>query len=45
MDPISLTEIDSKQDLKILKTVLNKNTIKRLNIEDPKYVRKKNFSY
>ena len=41
MEPISFIEIDSKKDLKILKTIINKKTINKLNLVNPKHVRKK----
>ena len=40
MEPISFIEIDSKQDLEILKTIINKKTINKLNLVEPKHVRK-----
>ena len=45
MEPISFIEIDSKQDLKILKTIINKKTINKLNLVEPKHVRKKSLSH
>ena len=46
MEPISFfIEIDSKQDLKTLKTIINKKTIKKLNLVEPKHVRKKSLSH
>ena len=43
MQPISFIEIDNKNDLKILKTIINKKTIKKLKLVNPKYG-KKNLS-
>ena len=43
MQPISFIEIDNKNDLKILKTIINKKTVKKLNLVNPKYG-KKNLS-
>tara|TARA_B100001057_G_scaffold364698_2_gene367638 strand:- start:2477 stop:3226 length:750 start_codon:yes stop_codon:yes gene_type:complete len=44
MDPLTLIEIDSKRDLETLKVILNQSTIKKLNLVNPKNVKKKNLS-
>lgn len=44
MEPLTLIEIDSKEDLETLKLILNQSTTKKLNLINPKNVKKKNLS-